>query len=78
MAALEARFEGEKEQIKMLCSHISDLYTGADYSFSWLLISEPFWIIFLLLVWFLLAQTDIWLYVIRDIILTTQLRYVLE
>jgi len=34
MAALEARFEGEKEQIKMLCPHISDLYTGADYSFS--------------------------------------------
>jgi len=48
MAAPEARFEGGKEQTEMLWRHIDDLYTDADYSFSWALISHPIWINFLL------------------------------
>ena len=34
MAALEARFEGRKEQVEMLYRHTGVLYTDADYSFS--------------------------------------------
>jgi len=40
MAALEAKFEGGKEQSEMLWRHIGDLYTDEDDSFSWALISE--------------------------------------
>jgi len=75
-AAPEARFEGGNEQIEMLWRHMGDLSADADYSFPWALISEPFWIIFLLSGSFCLKL--IWLYIIHDVILTTQLRYVLE
>ena len=76
MAAPEARFKGGKEQTEILWWHMGDLYTDVYYGFSWVLISEPFWIIFLLSGSFWLKL--IWLYVIHDIMLTMQLRYVLE
>ena len=67
MAALEARFEGGKEKTEMLLRCIDTLQTDADYYFSWALISEPFWITFLLSGSFWLKL--IWLYVIHDVIL---------
>ena len=45
MAEPEARFEGGKEKTEMLWCHMGYLCTDTDYSFSWVLIYKPFWII---------------------------------